>query len=512
MKEGSLEEKLGLPHSIPASAAAMFVKDREHRCVMLNEEGCRLIGHARRFLIGKTDHDFLPKKQADKIWEKEEEIFTSGVEQYDEESVVDLKGATRTYATTKTRFTDRTGGIWLIGVIDDITEHKRVLDECHFLTSLLEAANEASIAGVLVVDDAGRILTVNRRFREMWGIPPEVLALKSDAKALRAVRDQIADPEGFMSRVNYLYKHRDEKCLDEIILRNGRIFDRYSAPVVGNDGVYYGRVWRFRDITETRKVAALKAEVKQRRELDALKDQFIGTVSHELRTPLTVVRAAVDSLRGGLAGELSPKQQEVADLCSRNVLRLTKLITNLLDISRLESGCAKVRIERLDLGPLLADLEASFRMMVHGSGREISIVIDVPAKLPRVAGDAELIGEVLSNLLDNAARFARSEVRVRARREAEGVRVEVIDDGPGIPPDQISLLFNKFTQVERAIGGGYKGTGLGLAICKQILSLHGSSIAVDSAPGRGARFHFLLPEWTGGPSRAGGAAACRGGA
>ena len=76
-------------------------------------------------------------------------------------------------------------------------------------------------------------------------------------------------------------------------------------------------------------------------------------------------------------------------------------------------------------------------------------------------------------------------------------------------PDRIGLLFNKFSQVARAVGGGYKGTGLGLAICKQILALHGSSIAVDSAPGRGARFHFFLPGWTGVPSRAGGAAACR---
>ena len=511
-----LEEKLRLPLSVHAEAAAFFVKDRQHRCVMANDECCRLLGHARKFVIGKTDYDLLPKEQADRTWEKEERVFTGGVEDYDLESVVDRRGIKRTFATTKTLFTDQAGGAWLIGVIDDITRCRDVLDECHLLVRILESANEASLSGVLVVDDAGRILTYNRRFREMWGIPSEVLATRSDAKALRAVRGKLADPEGFMDRVNYLYAHRDEKSLDEIPLKNGRIFDRFTAPVTGEGGVYFGRVWRFRDITEMRKIAALRHEVKHSRELDALKDKFIGVVSHELRTPLTIIRAAVESLRGGAAGELSPEQRKVADLCHRNILRLTKMITNLLDISRLESGGANARLQRLELGPLLRDAEENFRMMERG--RELSLMIDAPAALPPVRGDPEMIGEVLDNLLSNAARFARSAVRVKLHRErgaasgreGGGVRVEVIDDGPGIPAGQIGLLFNKFTQVERAVGGGYKGTGLGLAICKEILALHGSTIGVDNGPGGGARFHFFLPEWTSSPVPAGRSAARRG--
>jgi PAS domain S-box-containing protein len=501
-----LEEKLRLPLSVHADAAAFFVKDRQHRCVMASEQCCRLLGHARRFVLGKTDYDLLPKAQADKIWEREERIFKTGVGDFDKEKVVDRTGAARTYATTKNLFTDRAGGEWLIGVIDDITRCEGVLDECHLLVKVLEAANEASRAGILVVDEAGRILTANHRFSELWGISPEVMALKSDVKALRAVRDKLADPKGFIGRVNYLYAHRDEKSLDDIRLRDGRIFDRYTAPVIGVDGRYLGRVWRFRDITEARKVAALRAEVGHRREVDALKDKFIGVVSHELRTPLTVVRTAVDSLRCGVAGALSPEQREIADLCSRNILRLSKMISNLLDISRLEAGGAKARLERLDLETLLADIPENFRMMERG--KKLSIKIHRPSRLPAVRGDPEMIGEVLDNLLDNAARFARSAVRVRVRTEAGGVRVEVVDDGPGIPPDKIGLLFNKFVQVERAIGGGYKGTGLGLAICKEIMALHGSEIGVDNAPGLGARFHFLLPAWTkrkAPPSRRGGA-------
>lgn len=504
-----LAAKLGLADLINAFSTAIFVKDRQHRCVMLNDACCRVLGAPRIALVGKTDYDSIPEEEADTIWEKEERIFRTGRELSEEESLADGKGARRTYLTTKTLFIDRGGRPWLIGVMNDVTVHKTVLDEYRFMTCLLEAENEASIAGLLIVDEDERILTANRRFREMWGIPAEVLASKSDAKARQAVWDKIADPQAFRKRVDDLYRHRDEKSHDEVVLRDGRIFDRYSAPVVGKDGAYYGRLWQFRDVTEARKFAALKAENQKRRELDALKDQFIGVVSHELRTPLTIVRTAVDSLRGGVAGELSLRQREIADLCGRNILRLSKLINNLLDISRLESGRVKARLERLDLRPLLKDMEANFRMMACGGGKELALTIDAPRPLPRVRGDPELIGEVLYNLLDNAARYARRAVRIRVRRErgfaagreTAGVRVEVIDDGPGIPPDRLGLIFDKFSQVERAMaGGGYKGTGLGLAICKDIMALHGSTIAADRAPGRGARFRFFLPEWSGVPA------------
>ena len=312
---------------------------------------------------------------------------------------------------------------------------------------------------------------------------------------------QLADPEGVERRVEELYRHPLEEGRDQIELKDGRTFDRYSSPVIGKDGVYYGRVWQFRDVTELRKCASLTAEIQHRRELDALKDAFIGTVSHELRTPLTIVRTAVDSLRTGLAGPLTPQQQELADVCQRNALRLTKMINNLLDISRLESGKAKVSLQRFDLRSLIQDMEASFRLLPRG--KNISFRVEAPDDLPEVRSDPDLIGEVFYNLLDNAARYAESEVSVRLVRargvasgkEVDGVNVDIEDDGPGIPREKLCLLFNKFTQVGRTEGGGYKGTGLGLAICREILRMHGCEIGVDSAPGKGTRFRFFLPQW-----------------
>jgi PAS domain S-box-containing protein len=496
-------EGLGLSELINAFSTAIFVKDRRHRFVMVNDSCARIVGRTPQAMIGRTNDEHLPRALADRLRDMEEQVFLTGEEKIVEEQLKDRKGVVKTYSTTRTLFSDRSGRQWLIGVMNDITVHKRVLDEARFTASLLEAENEASIAGILIVDESEKILSANRRFREMWGIPDEVFAARSDAKALKAVVDKLVDPETFQRRVRHLYRHREEKSHEEVLLRDGRIFDRYTAPVVGPEGVYFGRVWHFRDITEMRKLEALKSEVRHRRELDELKDRFIGTVSHELRTPLTIVRSAIESLCEGVGGALTPPQQEIADLCARNVVRLSKMINNLLHISRLESGKASARIERLDLAPLLSEMEANFRMVGRGGGRNISISIDAPAGLPPVAGDPELIGEVLYNLLDNAARFARSAVRVKVRRrrgrvdgrDAELLRVEVLDDGPGIPRDQIGLLFNKFTQVERCVGGGYKGTGLGLAICKEIMTLHGTGIGVESEPGKGTCFYFFLQEY-----------------
>jgi signal transduction histidine kinase len=372
----------------------------------------------------------------------------------------------------------------------------KIPNDAELKSTLLQTLSDASIVGTLVVARANddRVIFANRRFGEMWGIPPDVLDAASDKMAIETVLDNVVDPESFQERIRYLYDHPHETGRDEVLLRDGRVFERYSSPVSGASGEIYGRVWNFSDITELRKLEALKAEVNQRRELAALKDQFVDTVSHELRTPLALAMTAVDTLRKGLAGDLSSKQGDVAELCQRNILRLSRMINNLLDISRLEAGTARSRRSRLNLKEFLADLQANYRMM--GRVKKLRLEIAGAGDLPDVRADPEMIMQVLDILLDNADRFAVKEIVVRASPSAGGAHIEVVDDGPGVPAGRVADLFNKFSQVARSIGGGYKGTGLGLAICKEILALHGSTIEVDSPPGSGARFHFLLPAWT----------------
>jgi len=495
--------ELSLKGLIESFATPIFVKDREHRWVMFNESFCALVGRTREQLLGRSDYEFFPKEQADTFWAKDELVFTSGVENVNDEPITTASGETRWLNTTKTRFTDAGGVQRLVGCIRDRTIEKHATDELRLKSTLLQALDEASIVGTLLVAHADdRVVYANRRFAEIWDLPPEV-AGTVDSRLIAAVLDKVVDPEAFQERIRYLYDHPEETSRDEILLRDGRVFERYSAPLRGAQDEYCGRVWNFRDITELRKLESLKAEVKQRRELASLKDQFVGTVSHELRTPLALVMTAVDSLRKGLAGDLSPKQRDVAELCHRNILRLSRMINNLLDISRLEAGTAKSRIGRLDLKDFLEDMAANYRMM--GRVKSLKLQIAAAKDFPDVRADPEMLMQVLDILLDNAERFASKQIVVRASPTPGGARIEVIDDGPGVPPDRIADLFNKFSQVARSVGGGYKGTGLGLAICKEILALHGSTIHVDSPPGMGARFYFRLHAWEepGAPHRRG---------
>ena len=153
-------------------------------------------------------------------------------------------------------------------VTRDITERKRTEEELRFRNLLLNTQQEASIDGILVVDGTGKMISFNQRFVEMWGIPPEVVESRSDELALQSVLEKLIGPDEFLMKVKYLYEHPHESSQDEIALRDGRTFDRYSAPMVGSDGRYYGRVWSFRDVSEHKKmVEALRESERGYRNL-----------------------------------------------------------------------------------------------------------------------------------------------------------------------------------------------------------------------------------------------------
>ena len=140
-----------------------------------------------------------------------------------------------------------------VHMMTDITEERRIQETLNFQKVLLEAQNEASIEGNLIVDEKGKMLWHNRRFIDIWNLPGDALESRSDDEALRVVLDKLVDPDAFLAKVQYLYVNHDQESLDEARLKDGRVFERYSAPVTDKKGVYLGRVWSFRDVTEHRR-------------------------------------------------------------------------------------------------------------------------------------------------------------------------------------------------------------------------------------------------------------------
>lgn len=229
------------------------------------------------------------------------------------------------------------------------------------------------------------------------------------------------------------------------------------------------------------------------RALQRSRDEFISMVSHELRSPLTVVKEALDLIYDGVVGEVTERQKEILKMGRDNVSRLNRLTDGLLDITKIEAGVMPLDISLTDLGGLLKGTETDYS---HLAGeRHIRLTSAISGPLLSTYCDAEKVREVLVNLVSNALKFTPDGGGITLSiRPWEGEALLCVEDsGPGIEPEDVPRLFNKFAQLGGKRPPGAKGTGLGLAISKGIIEMHGGRIWVESQPGKGSKFYILLP-------------------
>jgi PAS domain S-box-containing protein len=347
-------------------------------------------------------------------------------------------------------------------------------------TTLLASQGEASLDGILSASLEGRVLFANRRLAEMWGIEPPEIGTRGLGETLREIATRCGDPNGFIERVDGVGDEQTSR--EEVLLADGRTFDRYIAPIRSREGGILGRVWRFRDIT------ALK-------EIGRMKDEFISAVSHELRTPLTSIRGSLDLMLNGVAGELPTESMSLAKIAQANCKRLVRLINDVLDIEKIESGHFALRLELLGLESVVE--QAVLAMGPYGAEFGVSFRLESSIRGARIRADADRLTQVLENLLSNAAKYSPhgATVRVVVSRCGDALRVAVVDRGPGIDPALHDRIFEKFAQIDAPGVPRVEGTGLGLNIARAIVQRLGGTIGVASKPGAGSTFHFDLPEW-----------------
>ena len=325
--------------------------------------------------------------------------------------------------------------------------------------------------GVLVLDHDGRMLLVNPALRGTLGIPADA----EGRAALELIRN--AELSSILARAQAASGPISGEI--ETTGPRARRLLVHAAPLPVVNGKHQGLLTVFVDVTETRR-------------LETLRKDFVANVSHELRTPITAVRSAVDTLRLTLTGDPAASERFV-DIIDRNAQRLGSLVEDLLDLSRLESKDYRPEAMPVPLRTVADQALTLLRARIEE--KKVDVGNEIDAELPPARADRRAVEQVFTNLLDNAVKYcpAGASVRLRAQKTERGLRVEIADTGPGIEPRHLPRLFERFYRVDGGRSRDMGGTGLGLSIVKHLVETMGGAIGVESTPGRGSTFWFVLP-------------------
>ena len=333
--------------------------------------------------------------------------------------------------------------------------------------------------GIFIVNDDGRIEAVNAAVERMFGRPRDTFLRSSILDVMDLA------PEGetpFVARLEMANGPVATGSAREIVARR---FDGGEVPV--------DVTIRSMHMADGRYIGIYVRDISDRKRVEQLKDEFVSTVSHELRTPLTSIAGSLGLLIGGAAGSMPEGPARLIGIAHANCQRLVRLINDILDVEKIESGKLK-----FDMGPLsLAQVAERSIDAVRGYADQMGVVIALAADDADLAirGDSDRLVQVGANLLSNAIKFSQAgdRVEVTATRWGRLARLTIRDHGPGIPEEFRARMFTKFAQADSSDTRQRGGTGLGLVIAKEITERHGGRLWFDTAPGVGTAFHIDLP-------------------
>jgi len=381
--------------------------------------------------------------------------------------------------------------IKITGVLKDIDEQKKAQQQAEVVANVIENSSDS----IYCTDTMGVIQLWNKGAERIFGYSKDEMVGRNVS---------ILYPEDQREELNYiiseLNKGKGIVGLDGVRMKKGGdpLYVSISAsPVRGEKGKIDGYMEIVQDTTAKRKMQEneeirkrLEEKNKQLKEVNEMKSVFVSNVSHELRTPLTSIHGYSALLKDGMAGKMSDQQGEYVKIIFSETERLAKLINDLLDLSRIDSGKIKLRMEFFDIRDLVS--KCSCISLAHKKG--LYVKWNISDEVLDVYGDPARIAQVFINLVSNAIKFTEEGgVTINITKKTKTfIQVEVLDTGMGIPEEEQKHLFKRFYQVQKARQKKLQGTGLGLTISREIIKLHGGKISVDSKVGDGTKFTFTL--------------------
>lgn len=362
--------------------------------------------------------------------------------------------------------------------VADVTARSRLEAALREGEARIRSIVESTSDGIMFVSADGRVASVNGRAQQMLAVEPAAVGGTGFAQALEQIGFGPQDREALSAAAQAVLGGRREDYQGDAELPGRRLVLHWVARAARDTiGELTGLTFTLRDVTQDREVSRMKSE-------------FVSFVTHQLRTPLAGIKwlleLAADATDGQDARTYITDAREVNE-------RMVRLVNDLLDLSRLETGALQVDVQPVDLGALtksvIAELEPGIRQKGH------TVVVTGDAGVPPIPTDARLLRQVLTNLVSNAVKYTPpgGTVRVTMSRDAERVHWSVEDTGIGIPARNIPLLFQKFYRAENALAINAEGTGLGLALARLIMQRLGGDVWCESEEGRGATFFCALP-------------------
>jgi PAS domain S-box-containing protein len=360
-------------------------------------------------------------------------------------------------------------------VAHDVSEHVTATEVLAERAESIRAILDTVVDAIITIDSNGVILTFNPAAERMFGIRRED-ALGKNVSILMTGQHHSNHPRYIASYLtghtkNVIGKNREFTAIKS----DGTVFPIELA--VGE--MFVGTSLRFVGIIR---------DISERKELERIKREFISTVSHELKTPLTSITGALGLTRSGIIGPLTEKMHEVIDIAYRNSERLGVLVTDILDVEKIDAGQMSYDMQPSSIEQLISDCVVS--MQPYSSKFGVSIKICGKAEDPNFTGDPNRITQVITNLISNGIKFSKSgqQVEIRSESTADTLTFSIRDYGEGIPKELQERIFTRFFRVDSADDRHSSGTGLGLSICQPIIQAHGGTISVESSPGAGSTF------------------------
>ena len=378
----------------------------------------------------------------------------------------------------------------VLGEIKIEQELEQARKKLNYQNAVLSAVHELSLDGIVVVDDCDRIISVNQRFCDLWGLS-EIVSGEESLSIFNKISTKLKNPNKFLTSLTNIQSIVDPVARkhQDLELNSGEFYELYSTPMTTGENEHFGRVWYFRDVTLHHEAQLKMDEARASAEKAAgLKAEFLANFSHEVRTPMNSLSGFLELLSGS---ELDEVQKDYLNSVKMSCDNLTRLINNTLDLSKLEAGAMQMDAQLFDISQLM--LEAL--TVVQANRKEgVELKNDVPAELPPVCGDALRLQQVIVNLLSNALKFTDSgHVTLTCKNISENTfEFSVTDTGTGIAPEKQEEIFEAFRQENASTQSERGGTGLGLSISARLVRLLGGELSVDSTLGKGSRFYFTI--------------------